>query len=140
MLPKDLQQHAAKKRLLAEGRWRRVRRQVATECCLRPCTVADIIMYCPDDAKLLQENPEIFEWTPTEAKKYSVRDCTKELSNSEFRITLLLKFTRLITELRKFVRPNNFTLKVREAKSRYYQYQFLFLNSCKQKKTYKKLY
>lgn len=61
MAPKDLQQGRVKRRILAEGRWRRVRRQVATECCLRPCTVADIITYCPDDAKLVQERPDIFD-------------------------------------------------------------------------------
>ncbi|KAJ0178850.1 hypothetical protein K1T71_005625 [Dendrolimus kikuchii] len=60
MAPNDLKQDTAKKRLVSDERWRRVRRQVATECCLRACTVADIITYCPNDAKLLQENPEIF--------------------------------------------------------------------------------
>ncbi|CAH2105639.1 unnamed protein product [Euphydryas editha] len=48
------------RRKIAEIRWRRVRRQVASECCERPCTVENIIMYCPDDAKLLIENPDIF--------------------------------------------------------------------------------
>lgn len=61
LAPKNLRRDLTRNRLLAEGRWRRVRRQVATECCLRPCTVADIIMYCPEDAKLLVENPGIFD-------------------------------------------------------------------------------
>nr|XP_034830165.1 uncharacterized protein LOC117987297 [Maniola hyperantus] len=55
--PKDLMR---KQRHIAKERWRRVRRQVAAECCERPCTVGTIIMYCPDDAKLLRENPDIF--------------------------------------------------------------------------------
>ncbi|CAG4915615.1 unnamed protein product [Colias eurytheme] len=59
LAPKVLQRSANKKRLLAEKRLR-VRRQVARECCERPCTVSTIIMYCPDDARLLQENPDIF--------------------------------------------------------------------------------
>ncbi|CAK1598705.1 unnamed protein product [Parnassius mnemosyne] len=61
MAPKSLQKSVYKKRLLAEEHWRRVRRQVASECCERPCTVGNIIMYCPDDAKLLRENPDIFQ-------------------------------------------------------------------------------
>lgn len=60
MAPNDLKQDTARKRIMPDQKWLRVRRQVATECCLRACTVADIIMYCPSDAKLLQENPEIF--------------------------------------------------------------------------------
>nr|XP_037868992.1 uncharacterized protein LOC119628374 isoform X2 [Bombyx mori] len=60
MAPKDLQQDTTKQRLLGEGKWRRVRRQVANECCLRSCTVAELIRYCPDDALLVQEHPEIF--------------------------------------------------------------------------------
>ncbi|CAH2071448.1 unnamed protein product, partial [Iphiclides podalirius] len=60
MAPKDLQKGMYKQRILAEEHWRRVRRQVASECCERPCTVGNIIMYCPDDAKLLRENPDIF--------------------------------------------------------------------------------
>ncbi|CAK1556157.1 unnamed protein product [Leptosia nina] len=27
----------------------RLKRQVADECCLRPCTVAQLIQYCPED-------------------------------------------------------------------------------------------
>ncbi|KAG6444214.1 uncharacterized protein LOC115456422 isoform X2 [Manduca sexta] len=61
MAPKDLQKKTIKHSLLEADRWRRMRRQVANECCLRACTVADIIMYCPNDAKLLQENPDIFD-------------------------------------------------------------------------------
>ncbi|XP_013138829.1 PREDICTED: uncharacterized protein LOC106103593 isoform X2 [Papilio polytes] len=60
MAPKDLQKSMYKQRLLTEEHWRRVRRQVASECCERACTVGNIIMYCPDDAKLLRENPDIF--------------------------------------------------------------------------------
>ncbi|CAK1546102.1 unnamed protein product [Leptosia nina] len=60
LAPRDLQS-VNRRRFLAEERWRRVRRQVASECCERPCTVSNIIMYCPDDAKLLQENPNIFD-------------------------------------------------------------------------------
>ncbi|XP_038220198.1 uncharacterized protein LOC119838351 [Zerene cesonia] len=60
LTPTGLQRSANKKRLLAEKRLLRVRRQVARECCERPCTVSTIIMYCPDDARLLQENPDIF--------------------------------------------------------------------------------
>ncbi|CAG9560034.1 unnamed protein product [Danaus chrysippus] len=54
LTPKDLRKHQNKQR------WR-VRRQVASECCERPCTVGNIIMYCPDDAKLLIEDPDIFD-------------------------------------------------------------------------------
>ncbi|CAH0702818.1 unnamed protein product [Spodoptera exigua] len=61
MAPKDLKKETARLQLVDEGQWRRVRRQVATQCCDRACTVADIITYCPNDAKLVQENPEIFE-------------------------------------------------------------------------------
>ncbi|KAJ8727460.1 hypothetical protein PYW07_001579 [Mythimna separata] len=61
MAPKDLQIETSKQRLVDESHWRRVRRQVATECCLNPCTVADIIMYCPDDAKLFEDQPDIFD-------------------------------------------------------------------------------
>uniref|UniRef100_A0A2H1V285 SFRICE_002747 n=1 Tax=Spodoptera frugiperda TaxID=7108 RepID=A0A2H1V285_SPOFR len=61
MAPKALQKETARLQLVDEGQWRRVRRQVATQCCDRACTVADIITYCPNDAKLVQENPEIFE-------------------------------------------------------------------------------
>ncbi|XP_072939981.1 uncharacterized protein [Epargyreus clarus] len=60
LTPKDLKRNRTK-RSVTEERWRRVRRQVASECCERPCTVGNIIMYCPDDAKLLQENPGIFD-------------------------------------------------------------------------------
>lgn len=28
--------------------YRRMKRQIADECCLRPCTVAQLIEYCPD--------------------------------------------------------------------------------------------
>ncbi|XP_023949432.2 insulin-like isoform X2 [Bicyclus anynana] len=55
--PKGLKR---KERYITDERWRRVKRQVASECCERPCTVRTIIMYCPDDAKLLTENPDIF--------------------------------------------------------------------------------
>lgn len=61
MAPKDLQKDTNKRRLVSERKWNRVRRQVANECCLRSCSVADIIMYCPNDAKILIENPDIFE-------------------------------------------------------------------------------
>ncbi|XP_075971610.1 uncharacterized protein LOC142973616 isoform X2 [Anticarsia gemmatalis] len=61
LAPIDLKQETNRRRLVDEGHWRRVRRQVASECCLRPCTVADIIMYCPNDAKLIQERPDIFD-------------------------------------------------------------------------------
>ncbi|XP_047022552.1 uncharacterized protein LOC124631952 [Helicoverpa zea] len=61
MAPKDLQKDTSRRRLVDGDRWHRVRRQVASQCCLHPCTVADIIMYCPNDAKLLQENPDIFD-------------------------------------------------------------------------------
>ncbi|VVC88313.1 unnamed protein product [Leptidea sinapis] len=58
--PRDLKKSVNEKRLISDGRWRRMRRQVATECCERPCTVSNLVMYCPDDAKLLRENPDIF--------------------------------------------------------------------------------
>ncbi|KAM3967366.1 uncharacterized protein ACR2FA_011714 [Aphomia sociella] len=61
LAPKSVQEQKIKQRKLAEQRWRRVRRQVAAECCDRPCTVGNIIMYCPDDAKLLRENPNLFD-------------------------------------------------------------------------------
>ncbi|XP_068631297.1 uncharacterized protein [Battus philenor] len=60
LAPKELQKGMYKQRLLTEEHWRRMRRQVASECCERPCTVGNIITYCPDDAKLLRENPDIF--------------------------------------------------------------------------------
>ncbi|XP_028026041.1 bombyxin A-1 homolog [Bombyx mandarina] len=60
MAPKDLQQDTTKQRHLVEGKWRRVRRQVANECCLRSCTVAELIRYCPKDAPLVQKHPELF--------------------------------------------------------------------------------
>ncbi|XP_045446961.1 uncharacterized protein LOC123655171 [Melitaea cinxia] len=62
LTPKDLLNNRDKRRKIAEMRWRRVRRQVASECCERPCTVETIIMYCPDDAKVLIENPDIFNY------------------------------------------------------------------------------
>ncbi|KAJ8733412.1 hypothetical protein PYW08_001710 [Mythimna loreyi] len=61
MAPKDLQKETNRQRIVDEAHWKRVRRQVATECCLNPCTVGDIIMYCPDDAKLVQDHPDIFD-------------------------------------------------------------------------------
>lgn len=63
LTPRSLHEQRKKERVLAEQRWRRVRRQIASECCDRPCTVANIIKYCPDDAKLLRERPDIFDWT-----------------------------------------------------------------------------
>ncbi|XP_059052783.1 bombyxin A-3 homolog [Achroia grisella] len=61
LTPKSVQEQKTKQRKLAKERWRRVRRQVASECCDRPCTVGNIIMYCPEDAKLLRENPDLFD-------------------------------------------------------------------------------
>ncbi|XP_046963482.1 uncharacterized protein LOC124532570 [Vanessa cardui] len=61
LTPKDLLKIKNKRREFADVRWRRVRRQVASECCEKPCTVGNIIMYCPDDAKLLIENPNLFD-------------------------------------------------------------------------------
>lgn len=62
LTPKDLLNNRDKRRKIAEMSWRRVRRQVANECCEKPCTVETIIMYCPDDAKVLIENPDIFNY------------------------------------------------------------------------------
>lgn len=59
MAPKEFQLKTTKRLIMESAR--RVRRQVADECCTRACTVADIIMYCPDDAKLVQERPDIFD-------------------------------------------------------------------------------
>nr|AXZ96486.1 insulin-like peptide 4 [Maruca vitrata] len=60
LTPRTLHKQRNKERVLTEARWRRVRRQIATECCDQACTVANIIKYCPDDAKLLKERPDIF--------------------------------------------------------------------------------
>ncbi|KAJ2952304.1 hypothetical protein O0L34_g4587 [Tuta absoluta] len=60
LMPKDLQNHMNKQRLESSESWRRVRRQVADECCESACTVGNIILYCPDDARLVKEDPEIF--------------------------------------------------------------------------------
>ncbi|XP_052749352.1 uncharacterized protein LOC113515625 isoform X2 [Galleria mellonella] len=35
----------------AKERWRRLRRQVANECCNQPCSLENLIMYCSEDAK-----------------------------------------------------------------------------------------
>ncbi|KAL4706609.1 hypothetical protein ACJJTC_009021 [Scirpophaga incertulas] len=52
--------YKSKKRWVDEEQLQRVRRQIATECCEQPCTIRQMIKYCPDDAKLVQEHPEIF--------------------------------------------------------------------------------
>ncbi|XP_049870359.1 uncharacterized protein LOC126369837 [Pectinophora gossypiella] len=59
LAPKDLHingepQKWGSKRLV------RMRRQVASECCNQACTVGNLIMYCSDEAKLVQEDPDIF--------------------------------------------------------------------------------
>ncbi|KOB77284.1 Insulin-like peptide 6 [Operophtera brumata] len=61
MAPKNFQRDRLGRSLLSEGSWKRSKRQVANECCLRTCTVGDVIMYCPDDSKLLLENPGILD-------------------------------------------------------------------------------
>ncbi|XP_053603842.1 uncharacterized protein LOC128671418 [Plodia interpunctella] len=61
MAPKSVQEQKTKLLSLEKERWRRVRRQIATECCDNPCTVATIIMYCPNDSRVIRENPDLFE-------------------------------------------------------------------------------
>ncbi|XP_073942911.1 uncharacterized protein [Choristoneura fumiferana] len=53
LVPGALHIHMKRERL---KRWHRVRRQVATECCERACTVSNILLYCPDDAEVLRDN------------------------------------------------------------------------------------
>ncbi|KAG7307944.1 hypothetical protein JYU34_006561 [Plutella xylostella] len=39
--------HASSSRELDEGSPRRTRRQVVDDCCLQPCTINDLLQYCP---------------------------------------------------------------------------------------------
>ncbi|XP_063377623.1 bombyxin A-3 homolog [Cydia fagiglandana] len=57
LVPEDLHEHVKRARL---KRWRRVRRQVAKECCERPCTVSNLLMYCPAESEVVKEHPDIF--------------------------------------------------------------------------------
>lgn len=61
-MPEDLKIVNARQRQLHADHWRRVRRQIATECCSQHCTIGNIIWYCGDSSKLVVENPEIFEY------------------------------------------------------------------------------
>ncbi|CAH2991661.1 unnamed protein product [Chilo suppressalis] len=61
LTPRSIQEYRKKQRVLARERWRRVRRQVASECCDQACTIGQMIKYCPEDARLVRERPEIFE-------------------------------------------------------------------------------
>ncbi|XP_063360751.1 bombyxin A-3 homolog [Cydia amplana] len=57
LVPEELHEHVKRARL---KRWRRVRRQVAKECCDRPCTVSNLLMYCPAESEVVKEHPDIF--------------------------------------------------------------------------------
>ncbi|KAL0832711.1 hypothetical protein ABMA28_000893 [Loxostege sticticalis] len=61
LTPRSLHELRNKERVLAQERWRRVRRQIASECCDQPCSVGNIIKYCPEESKLAKERPDIFE-------------------------------------------------------------------------------
>ncbi|XP_060801935.1 bombyxin A-2 homolog [Amyelois transitella] len=61
MAPKSVQEQKTKQRLLEKERWRRFRRQIVSECCDNPCTVGEILSYCPNDSKVVRENPQLFE-------------------------------------------------------------------------------
>ncbi|XP_061711151.1 bombyxin A-3 homolog [Cydia pomonella] len=58
LVPEDLHEHMKRARL---KRWRRVRRQVANECCERPCTVSNLLMYCPPESRVVKEHPDMFD-------------------------------------------------------------------------------
>ncbi|CAF4811375.1 unnamed protein product [Pieris macdunnoughi] len=60
LTPRDIQKSVNRRRFLAEEKWRRLRRQVATECCVEACTISNIILYCPENSKVIKENPHIF--------------------------------------------------------------------------------
>ncbi|XP_028166586.1 uncharacterized protein LOC135074156 [Ostrinia nubilalis] len=59
--PKSLLELRDKERVRKQERWRRVRRQIASECCDQPCNVGLIIKYCPEESKLFKERPDIFQ-------------------------------------------------------------------------------
>ncbi|XP_026322178.1 bombyxin A-2 homolog [Hyposmocoma kahamanoa] len=62
LMPEDLKIVNTRQRLLYAEHWRRVRRQIASECCNQPCTIGNIIWYCGNSSKLVVENPEVFEF------------------------------------------------------------------------------
>lgn len=62
LMPEHLKIVNTRQRMLYAEHWRRVRRQIANECCNQPCTIGNIIWYCGDSSKLVMENPEIFEF------------------------------------------------------------------------------
>lgn len=61
MAPEGLKKNTYLKWLVDKREGRRVRRQIASECCNKPCTIANIIEYCPGDSKLMLENSDLFE-------------------------------------------------------------------------------
>ncbi|XP_063532796.1 bombyxin A-2 homolog [Cydia strobilella] len=58
LVPEDLHDHVKRARL---KQWRRVRRQVAKECCEQPCTVSTLLSYCPAESEVVKEHPDIFD-------------------------------------------------------------------------------
>ncbi|XP_047984205.1 bombyxin A-2 homolog [Leguminivora glycinivorella] len=58
LVPEELHEHMKRSRLKRSRR--RVRRQLVDECCNQPCTISNLLMYCPPDAIIVKERPEIF--------------------------------------------------------------------------------